>query len=41
VTLRLIDDVIERDGRPVARLVPRLAQSLHDRVAEALERSVE
>jgi hypothetical protein len=25
----------------VARLVPRLAQSLHDRVAEALERSVE
>jgi len=41
VTRRLYDNVIELDGRPAARPFPRLAPSLHDRVAEALERSVE
>ena len=40
MTLRLIDD--DRAGRPAGGApLPRLAPSLHDRVAEVLEHSVE
>ena len=36
-TLRLLDDVIELDGRPVARLLPGLQLSLRDRLTEAFD----
>ena len=35
--LAIVDDVIELDGRPVARLLPNLRLSLRDRLAEAFD----
>ena len=36
-TLRLLDDVIELDGRPVARLLPKLSPTLAHRLEEAFD----
>jgi hypothetical protein len=35
--LRLLDDVIELDGQPIARLVPNLCLSLRDRLIAAFD----
>ena len=35
--LAIVDDMIELDGRPVARLLPNLRLSLHDRLTEAFD----
>ena len=35
--LRIVDDAIELDGRPVAKLLPNLTLSLRDRLEEALD----
>ena len=35
--LRLIDDAIELDGRPVAKLMPGVSLSIRDRLTEAFD----
>jgi hypothetical protein len=37
MTLRIIDDIIELDGMPVARLLPRLNATTVYRLVEALD----
>ena len=39
--LRLVDGVVELDGRPVARLLPGLQLSLQDKLTEAFDEAAE
>jgi hypothetical protein len=41
MSFAIIDDVIELDGMPVARLLPHLRPTLLDRLVEALEQADE
>lgn len=36
-SLRIVGDVIELDGRPIARLLPELRLSLRDRLVELFD----